>query len=56
MLHHDVGGIAVSERAVDFPGEGESPLTFSHLETVMKINEQFFFEFNGEEHIRSVFI
>ena len=28
----------------------ESPVTFSHPETVMKINEQFFLEFNGEEH------
>jgi hypothetical protein len=35
--------------------KSESPLTFSHLATVMKINEQFFFEFNGEEHTRSVF-
>jgi hypothetical protein len=34
--------------------KSESPLTFLHLETMMKINEQFFFDVNGEEHIRSV--
>ncbi|KAF7502574.1 hypothetical protein GJ744_005465 [Endocarpon pusillum] len=35
--------------------KSESPLTFSHLETVMKMNEQVLFEFNREEHTRSVF-
>jgi len=35
--------------------KNNSPLTFSHLETVIEMNEKFFFEFNGEEHIRSVY-
>jgi hypothetical protein len=30
-------------------------LTFSHLETVMEMNEKFFFKFNGEDHRRSVY-
>jgi hypothetical protein len=36
-------------------GMNKSHLTFSHLETVMEMNEKFFFEFNGEEHTRSVY-
>jgi hypothetical protein len=32
--------------------KNKSPLTF---ETVMEMNEKFFLEFNGEEHIRSVY-